>query len=607
MSGINDELDSIREEFKEAVSLPGEDVLEDDTTTPESVVILSPDPLESTEYFGYNYFKRDITFFDNIPTPSDFKLGPGDEIILSFWGEKNSREDFVINKEGLIYYENVGFINLSNKTITEAESVLSKELSRVYSTLDDKDGSTKLKLELGELKSINVYFSGQIENPGVNLVHPFSDVFSAMIQAGGVKQNGSLREVQLIRGKTIIATIDFYSFFTDGKNDFSSVRILDGDVIHVPMINNRVDIFGEVYNKGFFELFPNESLADLITYAGGLTPLASSKIVLDIVIPIEDRNFDENSFTSAIVDIKDTPKINLNNGDSVTVNKVIAVDTKVRVFGKVKRPGLYPLTESLKEVIDIAGGFNDPIFRQALYDEILILRKDKNQFYSIEHRVQYKDSNNFKLNVGDAIFVYENINYENLFSITVSGAVKKRGRFQFKSGMTVQDAIDLAEGFSLIANEEGITVTEVFTSIDDLGNEIDETIQVNNATLDFELTDGSVVNVLPMENVVSVEGNVYNPGLVTHTGRRSIQKYINLAGGLKPNSLKNNIYVQRTNGRVKTVSLFNGWTTFVKPGDTIVVPFDDSAQDFDPTTFTSNILSILTNLVAIIAIVDNND
>ena len=118
MSGINDELDSIREEVKEAVSLPGEDVLEDDTTTPESVVILSPAPLESTEYFGYNYFKRDITFFDNIPTPSDFKLGPGDEIILSFWGEKNSREDFVINKEGLIYYENVGFINLSNKTIT---------------------------------------------------------------------------------------------------------------------------------------------------------------------------------------------------------------------------------------------------------------------------------------------------------------------------------------------------------------------------------------------------------------------------------------------------------------------------------------------------------
>ena len=101
-------------------------------------------------YFGYEYFKRDISFFDNIPTPSDFKLGPGDEIILSLWGETNSRESFIINKEGLIYYENVGFINLSNQTIREAELRLKEELSRIYSTLKDKENSTQLMLELGK-------------------------------------------------------------------------------------------------------------------------------------------------------------------------------------------------------------------------------------------------------------------------------------------------------------------------------------------------------------------------------------------------------------------------------------------------------------------------
>ena len=96
-------------------------------------------------------YKRDINFFDNIPTPSNFKLGPGDEIILSLWGETNSRENFIINKEGLIYYQNIGFINLSNKTIEQAELLLTNELSAIYSTLKEKNNSTNLKIELGKL------------------------------------------------------------------------------------------------------------------------------------------------------------------------------------------------------------------------------------------------------------------------------------------------------------------------------------------------------------------------------------------------------------------------------------------------------------------------
>ena len=115
----NDQLDLIKQE------LQGQAVSQDNTdiklveTIPTTVDIQSTTPSAPDEYFGYNYFKRDINFFDNIPTPPDFKLGPGDEIILSLWGETNSRESFIINKEGLIYYENIGFINLSNKNIKE--------------------------------------------------------------------------------------------------------------------------------------------------------------------------------------------------------------------------------------------------------------------------------------------------------------------------------------------------------------------------------------------------------------------------------------------------------------------------------------------------------
>ena len=208
----NNQLDLIRQELQGRAISENSDNTESIDIIPETVSIEPNTSSVDNLYFGYNYFKRDINFFDNIPTPSDFKLGPGDEIILSLWGETNSRERFIINKEGLIYYENIGFINLSNKTLEEAEGVLIEELAKVYSTLKNQNNPTKLMLELGQLKSINVYFSGQIENPGINLVHPFSDVFSAIVQAGGITNNGSLRKIQIIRSNKKVATVDFYSF-----------------------------------------------------------------------------------------------------------------------------------------------------------------------------------------------------------------------------------------------------------------------------------------------------------------------------------------------------------------------------------------------------------
>ena len=122
----NQQLDLIRNELQQANSPVDIDKIDDDTDPVlETVDIAVDSPETESQYFGYNYFKKDINFFDNIPAPSDFRLGPGDELTLSLWGETNSREKFIINKEGLIYYENIGFINLSNKTLREAESILS--------------------------------------------------------------------------------------------------------------------------------------------------------------------------------------------------------------------------------------------------------------------------------------------------------------------------------------------------------------------------------------------------------------------------------------------------------------------------------------------------
>ena len=602
----NDQLDLIKQELQGTPLSQNDDINIEESVAviPETVTIESTAPSISSLYFGYNYFKRDINFFDNVPTPPDFKLGPGDEIILSLWGETNSRENLILNKEGLIYYENVGFINLSNKNLKEAESVLLEELSRIYSTLKDKDNPTQLMLELGKLKSINVYFSGQIENPGINLIHPFSDIFSAIVQAGGIKEEGSLRQVQLIRNGNIVSTVDFYSFFTDGKNNFSSTRILDGDVIHIPIVSRRVKIDGAINNPGFFELFDDESLIDLIQYAGNLTANAASSITLDTLIPFSERLSDDNARVSVTVNLSTASNTTLNNGDVANIGFIGNVATKVEVLGRVKSPGLYASTGTLKEVLDLAGGFNDPLYRKSIRDdEIFILRKDENQFYGLEFEIAYNKSDKFELISGDKIFVYEDYRYNNDFIITVGGEVKKKGNFPLASEMTVGQAIDLAEGLTPLGNPSAITVSQDFIQNNN-GEIVTTSRNVSNVTLDLVLNSNASIIVLPYKDMVNIEGNVYNPGLVAYQQGLSVNSYIKLAGGHQENSLKNKIYIQKANGEIKSV--VRGRFKRPNAGDTIVVPVEGDPQDFDTASFVADILSVLTNLVAILAIVDNN-
>ena len=539
-----------------------------------------------------------------IPTPADFRLGAGDEIILSLWGETNLREKFIINKDGLIYYENIGFINLSNKTVDEAELLLVNELSKIYSTLKDSESPTKLMIELGKLKSLNIYFSGEIARPGVQLVHPFSDIF-VLIQAGGINIEGSLRKIQLIRDNKIIALVDLYSFFNNGVNDFSSLRLIDGDIIHIPVIENRVEIRGAVLRPGFYELLKSEELNNLIKYAAGLTAKASSNVTIDTIKPMIDRMTQDNIISSLNVDLtKD--KIFLNNGDRVLIREVGDSSSKVEIFGRVKVPGTYSATNmSLKNILDISGGFDDPIFRKTIKEDIVILRKDENQFYSKEFIVNYNDADTFSLNIDDKIFVYEDINYRNSFTYRIEGEVNKPGTYPLTKGITLQESIDLAGGLTELTTYENIVITQEFTEVDIDGNEKLVTKNVANAPLNFELSQNTVINLIPFENVVNVEGNVYNPGLVAYKKGMTMSNAIIQAGGYKPHSMKKRAYVKRANGEIDKANIFRGRTKRLLPGDTIFVPKNPDPSDFDLTTFIADLSSTLANIAAILLIVDN--
>lgn len=615
----NDRLDDMREELMSTVSETK--VMPDPTIEAMSIEIekdredLKAELEELSDYFGYSHFKRKINFYNNVPTPVDFRLGAGDEVILSLWGEVNLQEKFFINKDGSIFYDKIGFINLANKTISDAEDVLREKLSQTYSTIKDSQNSTNLMLELGRVRSVNVFFSGQITNPGIHIVHPFSDIFSAIIQADGIKTSGSLRRVELIRNQEVIQTIDFYDFFRNGMSNFSNIRILEGDIIHIPQIEHRSEILGAVNQPGYYELLPGELLSDMIGYAGGLTINAANSIMLHWIVPPEERTSMDDTMRDKSLALEEAASFILPRGSTVHVNNVYTNSYEVRVIGRVKNPGYYSATLTLREVLDLAGGFNDPQFEPSIRkDEIQVLRKDKNNFYSLEYQISYSNSETFDLLPDDKIFVYEDSKYRNNATVRIEGEVNKSGTFAFRQGMTVQDLLDLAEGFTPFANPNGVMLFDEWSpdldiiELEEEGMDHSPTFQdqVSNITPDFIISKNAYIKVPPLKNHVMITGEVYRPGLVTFNGSKSVRYYLAQAGGITSVADFRDSYLMRANGEIVTLTRRSQRWIKVEPGDEIIIPQDLDPRDFDPTQFTSDIVSILTNLATIIFIVDSN-
>lgn len=602
----NSELDLLRSRIaSDRSNLP---IIDNDEGNLEKVDIIAADSSikkkEDNFYFGYDYFKNDIIFFDNLPVPKNYILGPGDEILISMWGETNSREKFTISNEGLIFYDKIGTINLSGKNLKEAESLLIGKLSEVYSTLGNKISNTELKLELSKLKSINVYFSGEVNNQGINVIHPFSNIFTALVQSGGIKQTGTLRNIEIIRNGSTKFNVDLYDFFIGESSNALNIKLLDGDIVHVPPANNRIEVDGEVNRRGFYEVKSGDSIEKLFKFTAGLSQAASTYAFIKIIEPLGNRLSDDLAMSSMNINISESSELDLQKIVYLRVQKVGFVDSTVRIYGRVKAPGEYSaVNENLKSILDLAGGFNDPIYSQTIdRSKIVVLRQDFERFDSKEYISNYENSSQFKIEANDLIFVYENVNYKNNASYKMEGEIYRPGMYPYRKGLKVKDAIDLANGLTPNADIDNFVVTYNFTTIDEEGNKILENKILRSVNFQSEVLPGSELNFLKKANIIFVEGNVYSPGLITVSSEISLGDAIEIAGGYKPNTVKRDIYIESRNGTIRKGGRF----TRVIPGDKIVVPKDLDPKEFDFTRLIADLSSTFANIAAILVIVNNN-
>ena len=289
-------------------------------------------------------------------------MGPGDEIIISLWGETSLRQTFTISRSGKIYDEKVGVLNISGKTVEKAKMYLLNQYGRIYSTLNKDNPSTFLDLSIGTLKSINVNFVGEVKFPGVYAVHPFSNVITGLIQAGGVDTTGSLRSISIKRNNKIYTKLDLYDYLLKGN------LLNDGDIVLVDIRKSTIQIDSSVFRPGVYELLNGESIKQLIDYAGGIKPNASTKIIINRITPHELRRSTTSNNENIYIDYYRSSSVLAQDGDVVTIKEMLENIQQVEMIGQVKKPGIYNYYTgmTLFDLIEIGGGFNDSTFWKSI-------------------------------------------------------------------------------------------------------------------------------------------------------------------------------------------------------------------------------------------------
>ncbi len=524
----------LREEMKENTS----DMLEDHPST--------QDLARSNQVFGRNIFNtRNLTFEPsvNIATPLNYRLGPGDEVIIDIWGASQNTIRQQISPDGTINIQKIGPVNLNGLTIAEANDYLKKTLNKIYNGLNNtNDPTSDIRLTLGSIRTIQINVMGEVVQPGTYSLSSFSTVFHALYRAGGVSDIGSLRNVQLVRNGKNIATIDVYQFIMKG-NIQDDIRLQEGDVVIVPAYDILVKIDGKVKRPMRFEMKKDENLSTLISYAGGFDADAYTRSLR--IVRQNGQEYEVNT----VKDL-DYSVYKMRNGDVVTAEAILNRFTnKLEIRGAVYRPGIYQLNGKLntvRELVNEAQGLTGDAFlnRAVLYRQ----REDlTTEVIPVDIKaIMDGTSQNIILAKNDILYIPSIHDLEDRGDVVIHGEVAKPDSYPYADNMTLEDLIIQAGGLREAASVVRVDVSRRIRNPRSTAD--NDTI---GRTYTFSLKEGFVVDGTPgfvlqpydevyvrrspgyqaQQNVV-VEGEILFGGSYAMTSREErLSDLINKAGG----------------------------------------------------------------------------
>lgn len=410
------------------------------------------------QIFGHNLFtNRNLSFEPsaNLATPVNYRLGPGDEVIIDIWGASENTIRQTISPEGSIQVKDLGPVHLNGMTVKEANSYLQREFSKIYSGIGGSDPNSQIRLTLGDIRTIQINIMGEVAIPGTYTLSSFSTIFHALYRAGGVNEIGSLRGIKLVRNGKTIENLDVYEFIMKGKmND--DIRLQEGDVIIVEPYQSLVRIAGKVKRPMFYEMKTTETVASLLKYAGDFTGDAYKKSVR--IIRKSGREHQVYN-----VDEMDYSVFRLDDADSVTIDAVLdRFENKVEISGAVFRPGLYQLdgeVNTVKQLIKKAENLRGDAFLNRA-----ILDRERDDY---SHEIISINLNgllngtiaDIPLKKNDHLYIPGIHDLKEEETVSIYGEVQNSGSYPYSDKMTIEDLVIQSGGLLEAAATTRISVT----------------------------------------------------------------------------------------------------------------------------------------------------
>ena len=496
---------------------------------------------KKSRVFGYDFFQNPKISFAptiNVPTPESYIINTGDELLVEVWGAAESSTTQKVDNQGNIILPMAGKVHVGGLNFVEAKARINTALRKIYAGISAPEGSyakVYTGVSIANIRTVKVNIIGEVEAPGTYSLSALSTVINALYASGGPTENGSFRNIQVVRGGKTIAHLDIYNFLLKGSQE-GNINLNDQDVIIVPPYKNQVEVIGFVKREGIYEVKEGEKLSSLVDYFGGFKSNAYKDIMVVERIVGAKREVKEVPFS-------DAGKFAMQGGDKLLVHKLSDIyHNRISITGAVYQPGNYAYSEGMTvlDLIDKAAGVREEAYlnRAILFRSIDHVDKQSLNF-SLKDLLEKKQT--IALQPNDSLHIYGRDSLIAKPMVRIEGAVRKPQKFAYAKGLYPADLIIMAGGFIEGADQ---TQVQVARQLNDANF---KTIsKVYNVSLSKEggdsiaLEPNDIVTVryekgyVPQQ-VVKIEGEVSFPGFYAILSKEErISSLIERSGGLAP-------------------------------------------------------------------------
>lgn len=495
---------------------------------------------EKLERFGAALFRNSSATSDkaalDVPVGSDYVLGPGDQLVIEYWGSASQRLQVNVDREGRIVLPEAGSILVAGRTLGDAQKMIQSTLARQFKNI-------AVDVTLGRLRSVRVYVVGDVKKPGAYDISALSTALSALLAADGPTDTGSLRIVKHFRGQKLVEQIDLYELMLKGVTSAVG-RIESGDSILVPPVGAQITVAGMVRRPAIYELFREETLDQALELAGGvLVTGETSKIKVERIQAHErkvmlDVNLPQSGDLRAMDDT--FKKLPIKDGDRITIAPILPyTDKTVYLQGHVYRPGKYPFKDGIR-VADLISSFQDLLPEPADRAEIVRLAPPDYRPNVISFNIRdvlEKQEPGPTLRPFDTVRIFGR--YEaDAPKVSIYGEVLRPGEYPLSENMTAASLLRMSGGFKRSAYVASADLSS-YAIVNGERVELEHReIPIGRAAAgeldtDVLLKPGDSLTIRQLGGWTNIGGAITVSGEVLHPGRYGIQQGERLSSVLK--------------------------------------------------------------------------